>query len=311
MPAYHVERSIVIQATPLRVFETVADFSTWTTWSPWLIAEPEATVTVSPDSSSVGSTYAWKGDITGQGQLEHKRLELGRLVEDELVFLKPFKSTCSSTFKLEASGEGTRLTWTMDGSMPFFMFWMIPMLKTMIGMDYDRGLRMLKELIETGSILSQISVHGVQSVPAVRMAGIAGSCPVDEVGAYMETAFRQASEQFSRHGLVQGTMISVYTRFQMKKGIFDTICGHIIGDDVQLPSGSSLVEWSAPAGQAFRVDHIGSYRHLGNGWSVANQLVRHKKLKQQRTGTYEIYRTTPPETAEEELLTEIYLPLKS
>jgi hypothetical protein len=60
-----------------------------------------------------------------------------------------------------------------------------------------------------------------------------------------------------------------------------------------------------------RVPQVVIYRHLGNGWSVANQLVRHKKLKQQRTGAYEIYRITQPETAEEELLTEIHLPLKS
>ncbi len=44
-----------------------------------------------------------------------------------------------------------------------------------------------------------------------------------------------------------------------------------------MPAG--LSEWSAPASSAFRVEHIGSYDHCGNGWSVAQQHVRHKKIK--------------------------------
>jgi hypothetical protein len=59
----------------------------------------------------------------------------------------------------------------------------------------------------------------------------------------------------------------------------------------------------------FRVEHIGAYKHLGNAWSIAKQVVRYKKMKQCRVGTYEIYRTVPP-TPEQELVTDIYLPLK-
>jgi effector-binding domain-containing protein len=195
--------------------------------------------------------------------------------------------------------------------MPFYMFWMIPMLKTLIGMDYQRGLTMLKALIETGTIPSKTITHGIQSVPAVRMAGVEGSCSVHEVGAYMEKAFLRADEQFSKFGLAKkGPMISVYTRFGMKNAVFDTICGFVVDDQVNVPSDSELKVWSHPAGTAFRVEHVGNYRHLGNGWSIANQLVRHQKLKQQRIGTYEIYRTTPAEVPEQECRTDIYLPLK-
>jgi hypothetical protein len=46
MPAYHVHRSIVINDTPANVFDQVADFGTWPTWSPRLCAEPDAQVTI-------------------------------------------------------------------------------------------------------------------------------------------------------------------------------------------------------------------------------------------------------------------------
>ena len=162
MSRYHVQRSIHINASPDKVFEVVSDYGTWTTWSPWLCAEPEAKVTVSEDSSSLGSIYAWKGELVGQGEIEHQRLEPGQLIEDEIRFLAPFKSVSNVSFELAPAGEATKVTWHMRGKLPWFLFWMKGQMEIFIGMDYDRGLKMLKESIETGQVLSNTNVHGVQ-----------------------------------------------------------------------------------------------------------------------------------------------------
>lgn len=311
MPKIQLERSILIKAEPQRVFEVLADYQTWTTWSPWLIADPEATVTVSKNPAAVGSTYHWIGTVTGEGQLEHKLLKPGQLIEDELNFIKPFKSFAKTAFHLRPEQAATRVSWTMDTSLPWFMFWMVPMMKTFIGMDYQRGLTMLKDWMETGAIPSKSKVHGSEKVEPFRMAGIAASSPVDTVGPAMDKTFAAARSAFKSLGIpINSDMISVYTKFRIKEGIFEYICGYVIPDDVQIPAGSNLTVWKMPTSKAFRVEHIGSYRHLGNGWSIANQVARYRKLKQCRTGTYEIYRTTPPQTPEAELVTDIYLPLK-
>ena len=106
MPRFHVQRSIQINASPEEVFNTVADFGTWTKWSPWLCSEPDAKVTVTEDASSVGSIYAWKGDVVGQGEIEHRQLEPGRLIDEEIRFVKPFKSKSDVAFEMEPAGEG-------------------------------------------------------------------------------------------------------------------------------------------------------------------------------------------------------------
>lgn len=313
MPQYHVSRTAIIDASPDQVFETIADYGTWTTWSPWLIADPQATVMVSEDPCSEGSIYAWEGDVTGKGQLTHLQLIRGQRIVDRLEFLKPFQSVCTTSFSLEPAEGGTQVTWTIEGSLPWFLFWLIPTMKTLIGMDYQRGLNMLKDLLETGGIPSKTVSLGVQPMEAIRMAGISGSCHVDEIAPAMEAAFATAEQEFRRSGLsVDGPMISVYTRFQVKSAMFHFICGFVLPDgaqDLYAPQ-FPLKTWAAPAGRAFQVQHTGSYRHLGNGWSVANQLVRAQKLKQSKVGTFEIYRTIPPHTPENELLTDIYLPLK-
>lgn len=311
MPAYDISRAIEIQCAPAQAYETVADFRTWTTWSPWLLADPQAKVTTSPQVATVGSTYTWDGPVVGAGELTHKVLVPGKRIEDELRFVRPFKSVCRTSFEFAPSPTGTRVTWDMHGSLPWFMFWMVPMMKTFIAMDYQRGLSMLRDLIETNHIPSRCVVHGKKGIGPIRMAGIADRCSVFEVGNSMETAFNRARAEFQRLGLpTDGDMISVYTKFRMAAGQFDYISGWTIPANCDVPA-SALKTWTLPAGPAFQVDHIGSYSHLGNAWSVANQLVRHQKLKQQRTGTCEIYRTTSPDTPDNDLLTEIYLPLRS
>lgn len=309
MPKFQVSRSTIVDVPQDRVFDLLADYNTWTTWSPWLIADPEAQVTVSNPTGELGSTYAWQGEVTGQGILQHKLLRRSTRIEDDLNFIKPFKSNAKVVFELSGEPTGTRVTWSMDSSLPWFLFWMIPMMKTLISMDYMRGLSMFKDWAETGTIASQTQVKGVQTTDAFWMAGIASSAAYDQIGVAMEEVFKQAEREFQEAGLDNtGTMISVYTKFNMKAGTFDFICGYMLADEPKLPSTSPLVTWFNSAGRAFRVDHLGAYGHLGNAWSVANQLARHQKLKQSRRGTYEIYRITPP-TAEDQLVTEIYLPL--
>ena len=311
MPAWNVTQKVYIEAPASKVYEAVSDYRTWTTWSPWLIADPEASTKVSEIPDAVGSTYHWQGAVVGEGELEHLRLEPGKSVEDELRFLKPMKTTCKTALFFQSHGEGTEVTWTMDATLPWFLFWMIPTIKRMVGMDYQRGLNMLKDLVEKGRIDSKTSVRGVEQVAAVRMAGLSGRCSVDSVSEAMEETLQQVNAEFEREGLpTSGPMIAVYTKFLIKEGVFEYLMGYMIPESLILPTHSSLRDWRQRAGRALHVEHIGSYRHLGNAWSVANQIARYKKLKQCRTGTYEIYTTTPPQTPESLLQTDIYLPLR-
>lgn len=309
MPSYLVERSICIDAAPEIVFAAVSDFSTWTRWSPWLIAEPEAKVTISDDPSSVGSTYAWEGEVTGAGGMTHQELISPTKVVSEIRFLKPFKSVAEVGFDLVADGDGTRITWSMKGSMPWFLFWMIPSLKSFIGMDYARGLKMLKEWIETGRVLSSSEIVGPTTVGPVRMAGVRMTCDMAEIGPVMTRAVEQAKQQLETAGLsTAGKVMAVYHGFDVKRLKFDFTAGYLIDQGVSPPATMSV--WSMPESKAFQVTHTGSYEHMGNPWSIAHQHVRYRKLKQQKIGTFEIYHNCPDDVSDERLLTDIYLPLK-
>lgn len=99
MPKFHVQRSIEINAARAEVFRRVADFSTWQIWSPWLIAEPDANVTVSDDPSAVGATYAWDGEVVGAGQMTHQRMHSSSFIENEIHY-KKMKQLKVGTFEI-------------------------------------------------------------------------------------------------------------------------------------------------------------------------------------------------------------------
>lgn len=309
MPTYHVYRSIEIDASPDDVFEVVADFSKWKEWSPWLCAEPDAEVTVTGDPSSLEAQYSWSGEVVGAGEMEHKKLERGRLIENELRFLKPFKSTCEVWFDLEPAGSGTKITWHMRGSLPWFLFWMTSMMEVYIGMDYERGLKMLKEWIETGEILSRTINNGVVSVGPIRMAGIRKTCTLKDIGPQMQSALCQAAETISQHGIsTDAGVMTVYHTANLKTGIFDFTSGIILPDSAEPPS--ELSTWSIPTMKALCLEHHGNYEHLGNAWSSAHQIARYRKYKQAKVGTFEIYRNDPEQTPPAEIHTDVYMPLR-
>ena len=309
MPEFSVSRSIEINASADEVFGVVADFGTWTKWSPWLCAEPTAKVVVSENSNSVGSLYSWEGEIVGQGEIEHEALDRGKHIQEEIRFQKPFKSTSSVSFDFEATNAGTRISWNMLGSLPWFLFWMKSMMETTIGMDYERGLKMLKEWIETGTVLSETNIRGVESIGPIHMFGARKVCSVDDIGPSMESAFKEASDRAAEHSLpTDGERISVYHCVDLKAQTFDFTAGFSLSSPP--PNESSLATWSLPASQALAVEHIGSYENLGNAWGAAYQYARYKKLKQSKTGTFEIYKNCPDDTAPGELRTEIFLPLR-
>lgn len=310
MSQYHVQRSVKINASPEQVFSTIADYRTWTTWSPWLCAEPDAKVAVTADPASVGSIYSWQGELVGQGELEHISLRPNEVIDDEIRFIKPFSSKAQVSFECSPVEGGTEVTWFMQGFLPWFLFWMKSQIEIFIGFDYERGLRMLKDLIEDGHIDSTVKIRGVESVGPLHVVGLRRSCTMDQIGPSMHDALQQVCQEFQTHDLAAaGKVISVYHVFDFKSRHCEYTAGMPVAElPESLPNG--LSSWSLPAVKAICTEHIGSYKHLGNAWSSAHQYARYKKLKLSKLGAYEVYENDPETTPLADLVTQVVLPLK-
>jgi effector-binding domain-containing protein len=309
MPVVQVSRGIEIDRPPEEVFDAVVDYSTWTSWSPWLQIERGADVSIYGEPSSVGAVYRWEGELVGSGEMEHRVLNRPGEIEDELRIRKPFKTRSTVRFVVDPLPHGSRLTWVMDGRLPWFLFPMRSSMETFIGMDYERGLQMLKDHIETGHVLSQTDVVGVESVPHRVVMGLRDSCPRDQVGPVMERVFGEVKSQFAKVApQADREMISVYHPCDMKQGCFDFTCGLNVTEE-EIEGLPDFTKCDLPAGRALHVRHTGSYKHLGNAWSGAYQYARYSKLKPLNRDAYEVYANDPSVTPESEWLTELYVPV--
>lgn len=151
-PTFTVTRTGMIDAPPARVYPLIADFRNWDAWSPWDKRDPNMKRTYGGAGSGTGATYAWDGNKNvGEGRMEITGAVEPSRIDIALDFIKPFKASNTTEFRLEPSGSGTRVVWSMTGKnnlmsrvMGIFMNF-----DKMIGKDFEAGLAAMKKAAES------------------------------------------------------------------------------------------------------------------------------------------------------------------
>lgn len=307
MPKTYVEKSIAITAPAEKVKNTVADFSHWEHWSPWLILEPECKVEVASD----GKKQEWDGKRIGAGIIE-VTAESDIVVNYDLTFLKPWKSKAKTDFIIEKiDDDKTKLTWTMSGSLPFFMFWMKSMMERLIGMDYDRGLLMLKDYLEKGKVEAKLEFLGEGLYPGCSYVGVKSECTLDNIGEVMEADFKKLATFAQENSeVVTHEWFSVYHKFDFNKNKVIYTSGVGVKSKVAKLS-SEFFEGSLPSTKVQTVRHIGRYELSGNAWSAIMSMERAKEFKQnKKIPPMEFYRNSPMDTEPKDLISDICMPVK-
>jgi uncharacterized protein YndB with AHSA1/START domain len=148
---FRVERTAVINAPPEKIFAVINDFHKWNSWSPWEKLDPGMKRTHTGSSSGKGSVYAWEGNKkVGAGRMEITETSSPSQVVIKLDFLKPFEAHNVTEFTVRPNGQGTNVTWKMQGPYPYMMK-VVSIFSNMdkaIGKDFAAGLTNLKSIAE-------------------------------------------------------------------------------------------------------------------------------------------------------------------
>lgn len=147
-----VERSILVQAPPERVFPHVNGMRAFHAWSPWASTDAATEYSFSGPEQGVGSRMEWHsgGARAGHGSQEIVASVPPREVEMRLVFGD--KGGGTAQFRLQPEGRGTRVEWRFHSEFGWDLFsrYVGLMLDGMIGSAYQRGLETLKQRVEAG-----------------------------------------------------------------------------------------------------------------------------------------------------------------
>lgn len=84
----------------------------------------------------------------------------------------------------------------------------------------------------------------------------------------------------------------------------------VIPADARVPEG--LIEITVPAGRYARTTHVGPYETLGHAWGrLMGEWLPSSGQQPADGASYELYRNNPSNTKPQDLITEMYVPLKT
>lgn len=149
---FRYERSVTIDAPPSAVYGHVNSLAAMDKWSPWNAYDPSMKKTYEGTDGTVGAISRWEGNKdVGKGEQRIDSLVPDRLVRNHVKFLEPFASESDALVELQPDGEGTKVTWAMAGENDFMSKLMGKFMDmdAMLGKDFETGLAMLKEQVET------------------------------------------------------------------------------------------------------------------------------------------------------------------
>ncbi|WP_348789367.1 SRPBCC family protein [Leifsonia sp. NPDC080035] len=143
-----VERTERILVAPDRLLPMIANLPQWIEWSPWEGTDPGMDREYGGEPGTVGSSYRWEGDRkAGAGSMRITAVDPDG-VSIDLRFTRPFRSTSDIRFVLDAEGDdATRVIWRMESPKTFLSRFIN--LDKLVGPDFERGLRQLKQVAES------------------------------------------------------------------------------------------------------------------------------------------------------------------
>jgi effector-binding domain-containing protein len=291
---YTVSRQIEINASQQRAFSVISNFNSWNQWNPWLCIDNKATYQVQGKGNKTGDLYKWQGELIGAGEIEHLSLYANKEINQIVRYTEPFKTQSSIKFSLIPDGDGVVVTWEMHGKMPFFMRFLAKQMEPNIAMDFERGLNMLKEYIETGKVTSKVVIKGVEESKGLTFVGKQETCSKKTVSLHMQQVFYEVGNWLIANSSFPEEGVSVYHEFGYESDTCSFTSGYrLLNTDKPYPFQGAIVD-SIPAGKILKVTFYGSYQNLGNAWSAAYAYMEKNDLTANPSvEPYEIYLNDP------------------
>ena len=148
--AFTVERSATIEAPAEVVYAHIENLRLMDEWQPFAKLDPQMKIEYAGPESGVGARSSWEGPQMGKGRIAITAVKPVEEVEMKLEMLAPMAGTNRIRFTLAPVGEGTAVTWHMDGHNGFVgkAFALFGDMDGMMGGEFEKGLAALAALVE-------------------------------------------------------------------------------------------------------------------------------------------------------------------
>lgn len=306
---FNVERSIVVNVPRETVFPYLQNFEKQRQWTVWNERDPNMEAEIIGTDGTVGAINRWKSKVEGNGEQEIVAIQPNERVESKLRFEGMGESNASLAVA-DVDG-GTKITWNMNGSMPFpwNVMGMFMNFNKMLGNDFDNGLTKLKTMIE--SMPKTYRGYTVQEVdaPAKYFIGFREKISMDEMtserfGIYLPKVFAAVGAAKIE---MDGNPCGLFFLWDEANKQVDLAYAVPVKTKAEV-KGFETIE--VPAGKLLVVDYYGPYAGTGEAHFAMDEYVKEHKLES-GIPVWEQYITDPttePDTMK--WLTKVFYPVK-
>jgi hypothetical protein len=154
-PRSHMERAIVVNATPATIFQVINNYQNFNQWSPWAAIDPNTKYFFEGPASGVGAKMRWEStnDQVGNGAQWILESEENKRIKSQMQFSE-MGGTYTSEILLTPVEGGTEIVWTYEGDVTgtgisSSMYKVMGlMMDSFLGPIYEQGLARLRNVVE-------------------------------------------------------------------------------------------------------------------------------------------------------------------
>jgi effector-binding domain-containing protein len=313
----HVERSITVDRPASMMFELLNSYRHYSEWSPWVGRDPDAEFIVSGPDSGVGARLSWAGDphLVGSGWQEIVAARPYEQIDIKLDF--DAQGVADTGFLLQPIGEGTRVTWFFDSDLTegvnfldsFMARYFGLLFDRWVGGDYEQGLANLKRFAESLPVsdFSLLQIERVQ-VEAQEILYVTTSSSQDpaDIALAMAAAYEEISAFMIRAGIdLMGQPMAITRAWEEGGYQFDAA---IPVNSIPPDLPGNIRAGSSPSGAAVRAVHHGGHDQMMPTYEKLAAYMSAHGLNQ-GTVSWEHYISDPQTTAQQDMITHIYIML--
>lgn len=270
----HMERKVIIGATPHRVYQEFVSFRGFSEWWPWLEEASRIKYSMEGPDFGIGSKFKWvcTDPDVGMGFAEIMTLKKDSLIVHEMGF-EGYQGSPIGSFLLKPVSEGTEVIWAYDeseltGLSKLFMLG----IDGFLGSHYEQGLAGLKKRVESSPgfqyaseivLKESFSYLGIEDTtlndPAMISAKMA-----QNYGQIVSYLYQNAIE-------MEGPPMVVYNNDNPMELVFT--CGVPVNETTTVLSDASLKVFKMDSLLVLKTVYFGSYDGLGKAHQEARRFA--------------------------------------
>jgi uncharacterized membrane protein len=142
---YQVSRTITIDAPIEQTFEQLSNLNTFPEWAIWFNTD-SLNITIPGAASGLGAIMRFQDPNNSQGELRITAFEKYSTIGYELFYNG--NKGAEGKWLFEAPNEAqTAVTWTFEGSMPFYLRWVNLTIDKRVGKDLETSLERAQQFV--------------------------------------------------------------------------------------------------------------------------------------------------------------------